>query len=127
MSLFFLGPVNTILSWGVWAPLGRLTYCAYLVHPIVIFNFLLSRKELVPYSDYNMVGWSLAAWPTELFCSTLHTCQPFRILPNVSTFEPCNPHSSQNITESQILQISLDSHQMDVKSLIQALMSPAKR
>ena len=33
-----------------------------------------------------------------------HTCQPFRILQNLSAFESCIPHSSQNITESQILQ-----------------------
>ena len=41
----------------------------------------------------------------------------------------CIPYSSQNITESKILQfyrISIDSHQIDVKSLIQGLLSLSK-
>ena len=51
----------------------------------------------------------------------------FRILQNLSTFEPCIPHSSQNITESQILQNKyLDFHQMDVKSLIHCTLSRSK-
>ena len=33
------GPVNTILSWPIWAPMGRLTYGAYLVHPMIIFLY----------------------------------------------------------------------------------------
>ena len=44
---------------------------------------------------YHSLGW--LPWQ-------YHTCQPFRILRNLSAFEPCIPHSSQNITESQILQ-----------------------
>ncbi|XP_041476434.1 nose resistant to fluoxetine protein 6-like [Lytechinus variegatus] len=32
------GPIGSILSWKVWIPLARLTYCAYLVHPIIIFT-----------------------------------------------------------------------------------------
>ena len=58
-----------------------------------------------------------------------HTCQPFRILRNLSVFVPCIPHSSQNIMESQILQfyrVSLDSHQMDIKSLIKGTLSMSK-
>ncbi|KAK3087369.1 hypothetical protein FSP39_005125 [Pinctada imbricata] len=30
------GPINTLLSWEGFVPLSRLTYCAYLVHPIVM-------------------------------------------------------------------------------------------
>ena len=61
-------------------------------------------------------------------CTTyMHTFQPFCILRNLSASKPRIPHSSQNITEWQILQIiSQDFHQMDVKSLIQGPLSRSK-
>lgn len=31
------GPINAILSWKVLIPFSRLTYCAYLVHPLIIY------------------------------------------------------------------------------------------
>ncbi|KAJ8042096.1 Nose resistant to fluoxetine protein 6 [Holothuria leucospilota] len=34
------GWVNSFLDHPAWAPLGRLTYSAYLLHPIVVFFFL---------------------------------------------------------------------------------------
>ncbi|CAC5415930.1 unnamed protein product [Mytilus coruscus] len=49
------GPVNTILSWKVWAPLGRLTYCAYIVHPAVIFYFGLTMEKTLHYTDLVFV------------------------------------------------------------------------
>ncbi|XP_063424815.1 nose resistant to fluoxetine protein 6-like [Mytilus trossulus] len=41
------GIINTILSWKAFVPLGKLTYCAYLVHPIVIFYYFGSRRKLI--------------------------------------------------------------------------------
>ncbi|XP_033120065.1 nose resistant to fluoxetine protein 6-like isoform X2 [Anneissia japonica] len=38
------GFANTILSWGVWSPLGRLTYGAYLFHPLVLYGIILTWK-----------------------------------------------------------------------------------
>lgn len=32
------GPVNAILSSKMFAPLSRLTYCAYLVHPLIMLS-----------------------------------------------------------------------------------------
>ncbi|XP_076108428.1 nose resistant to fluoxetine protein 6-like isoform X4 [Mytilus galloprovincialis] len=49
------GPVNTFLSWKVWAPLGRLTYCAYIVHPAVIFYFGLTMEKTLHYTDLVFV------------------------------------------------------------------------
>ncbi|XP_034234664.1 O-acyltransferase like protein isoform X2 [Thrips palmi] len=40
------GPVNRILSWTLLYPFSRVTYCAYLVHPVVIR--LLSMKMDAP-------------------------------------------------------------------------------
>ncbi|XP_045156182.2 nose resistant to fluoxetine protein 6-like [Mercenaria mercenaria] len=39
------GPVKDILSWKVWAPLGRLTYAAYLVHPLVMNTYVLNMVQ----------------------------------------------------------------------------------
>lgn len=33
---FFIGYVNTVLSAPILYPISRVTYCAYLIHPIVI-------------------------------------------------------------------------------------------
>ncbi|XP_015180905.1 PREDICTED: nose resistant to fluoxetine protein 6-like [Polistes dominula] len=41
------GIVNLILSWKVWKPFSKLTYLAYLLHPILIVSFnLLSKSSL---------------------------------------------------------------------------------
>ena len=39
-----LGWVNKFLSWKVFIPLSRLTYCAYLVHPCVMMFMYQSRE-----------------------------------------------------------------------------------
>ncbi|XP_055914238.1 nose resistant to fluoxetine protein 6-like [Eupeodes corollae] len=54
------GKVNSILSHPCWQPLGRLTYCLYLVHVAVLtFNFGISRTDVF-FSDYTLmlVFWS---------------------------------------------------------------------
>ncbi|XP_071497836.1 nose resistant to fluoxetine protein 6-like [Diadema antillarum] len=38
------GWVNDILSWSAWLPLSRVTYSAYLLHPIVIYIFYGNLK-----------------------------------------------------------------------------------
>ena len=49
------GPVNSFLSWKVWAPLGRLTYCSYIVHPAVIFYLSLNMEKPLHYTDLVMI------------------------------------------------------------------------
>ncbi|XP_067662096.1 nose resistant to fluoxetine protein 6-like [Haliotis asinina] len=61
------GFVNTLLSWSAFVPLGRLTYCAYLVHPIVMYIFFSSQHTLVHLSDINVVIWFLGL----LICSNM--------------------------------------------------------
>ena len=60
------GPVNHLLSWSGFVPLGRLTYFAYLVHPM-----LMSIKKMTVLStgalyDYGMVssGWLVGFYGT---------------------------------------------------------------
>ena len=58
ISLCFLfeGLVNKILSARFWIPLSRLTYCAYLVHPIAIATLFGSFETVRAYSDVHIVS-----------------------------------------------------------------------
>ncbi|KAL5012819.1 hypothetical protein ScPMuIL_011370 [Solemya velum] len=49
------GFVNTLLSWRGWVPLGRVTYCAFLIHPIVMATYYLQRRRLVYTTNLEMV------------------------------------------------------------------------
>lgn len=49
------GWVTTILSWKFWAPLGRLTYAAYLVHPMILFGYYLNNVAPLQYTDLTMI------------------------------------------------------------------------
>ncbi|XP_065828414.1 nose resistant to fluoxetine protein 6-like [Oscarella lobularis] len=41
------GLINSILSWGGWIPLSRLTYSAYLLHPLVLSYISFSSREVL--------------------------------------------------------------------------------
>ncbi|XP_055947832.1 nose resistant to fluoxetine protein 6-like [Argiope bruennichi] len=49
------GVVNSILSWKALIPLSRLTYCAYLVHLIVVLTYFTSVRTLTNFSHINAV------------------------------------------------------------------------
>lgn len=49
------GFVNTILSWKAFIPLSRLTYCAYLVHPIILQSFYLSQRYTIYITDFEIM------------------------------------------------------------------------
>ncbi|BET00700.1 transferase activity, transferring acyl groups other than amino-acyl groups [Nesidiocoris tenuis] len=46
------GPVNRFLSWNIFGPLGRLTYCIYLVHVGVMLVGVGSTRNSIYYSDF---------------------------------------------------------------------------
>lgn len=54
------GFVNTLLSWKGFVPLSRLTYCAYLVHPLVQYVVYSSQRTLIRMSNVTMVTYFLA-------------------------------------------------------------------
>ncbi|XP_060075442.1 nose resistant to fluoxetine protein 6-like [Ylistrum balloti] len=54
------GFVNQLLSWKAFLPLGRLTYCAYLVHPIVLYSIIYNRRFALYMDDTTMVFLFLA-------------------------------------------------------------------
>ncbi|XP_076807348.1 nose resistant to fluoxetine protein 6-like isoform X2 [Clavelina lepadiformis] len=55
------GPVNTFLSWKGFIPLSRLTYCCYLLHPLVIWWFLATAETHFHFSIYFMIMIFLAS------------------------------------------------------------------
>ncbi|KAK3607209.1 hypothetical protein CHS0354_031706 [Potamilus streckersoni] len=48
------GFINTLLSWNVYVPLGRLTYCAYLTHPIVMILYYSSLRNTIVFNDLEI-------------------------------------------------------------------------
>ena len=54
--LVLSGFVNTLLSWKALIPLSRLTYCAYLVHLVVMDVYQNSKRSLVYFTDLEEVG-----------------------------------------------------------------------
>ncbi|XP_053381296.1 nose resistant to fluoxetine protein 6-like [Mercenaria mercenaria] len=48
------GPVNALLSWRAIIPLSRLTYCAYLVHPVIMYLYYFSRRTLMRWYDLEI-------------------------------------------------------------------------
>lgn len=48
------GFINSILSWEGFLPLSRLTYAAYLVHPVVMMIHVYSKRSLIYISDFDM-------------------------------------------------------------------------
>lgn len=63
ISFCFEGLVNKILSAHFWIPLSRLTYCAYLLHPIALITLFGSFETVRAYSDVHVVS----KFPSSLF------------------------------------------------------------
>ena len=55
------GVINTFLSMKFWIPLSRLTFSAYLVHPIVLTVVLDSAREPVHYTDITLAVYAAGA------------------------------------------------------------------
>lgn len=49
------GFIDTLLSWKALIPLSRLTYCAYLIHPIVQYAYFQSRPRPTYISHSTLV------------------------------------------------------------------------
>ena len=52
--------INDFLSMKMWIPLSRLTYTAYLVHPIVLTVIFVSIQEPFTYTDFTLAVYAVA-------------------------------------------------------------------
>ena len=50
------GIVNWFLSWKLFIPLSRLTYLAYLIHPVVLEVYYQGQRDGFYLNDFNLVG-----------------------------------------------------------------------
>ncbi|XP_046563547.1 nose resistant to fluoxetine protein 6-like [Haliotis rubra] len=69
------GFVNSLLSWSAWIPLGRLTYGAYLVHPVLLSYTEFSVRSLryadIPYVSYHFLGTFIVSYALSFFICVL--------------------------------------------------------
>ena len=54
------GPINSFLSMSIWIPLSRLSYNAYLIHPVVMTVIFGSMRNPVHYDDIEMATYAVA-------------------------------------------------------------------
>ncbi|GMT15296.1 hypothetical protein PFISCL1PPCAC_6593, partial [Pristionchus fissidentatus] len=46
------GPINKFMSWHIWVPFGRLTYCGYLIHIPVMMLVLGQSTDTVFFTTF---------------------------------------------------------------------------
>mgnify|MGYP001804370104 CR=1 FL=1 len=69
---FISGPIGEVLNWSGWAPLSRLTYAAYLIHPIVMEVYFKNMFQLIYFEHFTLVSdFEFDAHPVTA-CITLH-------------------------------------------------------
>lgn len=65
----YLLPIREMLSWSLWAPLARLTFGAYLVHPLIIVAFYMSTRQAMNWDTWAIVIRFLAFVVISYGCS----------------------------------------------------------
>src|SRR5436190_4085750 len=55
-SLSFQGPMNHFLSWRVWIPFRKLTYCTYLTHYVFIQSSIAMTRTAGTLTQMNIVS-----------------------------------------------------------------------
>lgn len=53
------GVVSKILSWKALVPLSRLTFSAYIIHPVLMVIFYGSREESFDYSSFLLIYFAI--------------------------------------------------------------------
>ena len=76
-NMLFPGPINRLLSWKAFIPLSRLTYCSYLIHPLVLGWFVGTNEVQAHFSVYFVVmlflcKYSSVVLRTRFLCRLLH-------------------------------------------------------
>ncbi|CAH1266285.1 Hypp3334 [Branchiostoma lanceolatum] len=77
------GIISEFLSWKVWLPLSRLSYVAYLMHPLVLYAFYGHYRGPIFYSGYTwfILFAGLSVWIfTGAFVFSVGVEMPFTAL-----------------------------------------------
>lgn len=74
------GPVNTLLSSRIMAPISRLTYMTYLVHPLVIWCKIGSFRERPAAWHYDFVSIWLRYLLVKCYFNTDNFSRCFKIV-----------------------------------------------
>ncbi|XP_054713744.1 nose resistant to fluoxetine protein 6-like [Uloborus diversus] len=99
------GIVTRILSWQAFVPLSRLTYMAYLVHPIIQFMYVGSTRVLIRadhrtfvfmYLGYVLTGFMSAFVLSLLFESPFMALEKVFLAPKKKTDEKELPKSVES-------------------------------
>ena len=53
------GPINWFLSMKFWIPLSRVSYNAYLIHPLILTVIFGSERKPIYYKDYNLAVYAI--------------------------------------------------------------------
>ena len=53
------GPINWFLSMKFWIPLSRVSYNAYLLHPLILTVIFGSERKVMYYEDYNLAIYAV--------------------------------------------------------------------
>uniref|UniRef100_K1RC99 Nose resistant to fluoxetine protein 6 n=1 Tax=Magallana gigas TaxID=29159 RepID=K1RC99_MAGGI len=80
------GIVNSILSWSGLVPLSRMSYAAYLVHPMMMMIYVFSKRNLVYLADFDVIylflGHTVMTFMTS-FVASLAFEAPFMALEKI--------------------------------------------
>lgn len=56
LAFLFIGIIKQVLSFKIWIPLSRLTYCAYLLNPFIIHAIRLHDESSVHVEFLSIVN-----------------------------------------------------------------------
>ncbi|KYN18520.1 Nose resistant to fluoxetine protein 6 [Trachymyrmex cornetzi] len=63
------GIIKELLSWKIWIPLSRLTYCAYLINPVIIRSISLNSETSVHSEFLPTITTSIGYLVISYFCA----------------------------------------------------------
>ncbi|XP_018372628.1 PREDICTED: LOW QUALITY PROTEIN: nose resistant to fluoxetine protein 6-like [Trachymyrmex cornetzi] len=63
------GIVKEILSWKIWIPLSRLSYCAYLINPVIIHSIRLHSETSTHFELLSISATSIGYLVISYFCA----------------------------------------------------------
>ncbi|EFO99875.1 hypothetical protein CRE_18777 [Caenorhabditis remanei] len=81
------GPINNFMSHPIWQPFGRLSYCAYIVHWMVLFYYLNVGGVVVHYSSaWEVVSGTIKIFEKKIEFQFIYIAIPATLLSYVLAF-----------------------------------------